>query len=217
MIDEPNPKRRSLRETIGSHMEVFVSMAALITAVAAVVITLEQTKVMREEAELERKSARISVLPSVWLSTYIGESEGEAYYKVVLTNKGLGPAVIERFDVSYQGLPVYNWDELARKMAAHVGSEKSFEEGYLRSSRSPVSPGLMLEAGETAYPIQVDNNSDPEGIRLLMRGTINMEISLCFCSLYGDCFHTELFERPLEVDSCESTEEPFISHGFFKN
>jgi hypothetical protein len=84
-------------------MEMFVSLAALITAVAAVVITLEQTKVMREEAELERKNARISVMPSVWLSTYIGEDDEEAYFKVVLTNKGLGPAVIERFDVSYKG------------------------------------------------------------------------------------------------------------------
>jgi hypothetical protein len=217
LIEEPNAKKRSLREAIGNHMEVFVSLAALVTAVAAVVITLEQTKVMREEAELERKNARISVLPSVWLSTYIADTDGGAYYKVVLTNKGLGPAVIERFDVSYQGEPVYNWDELARKMAADIGSEKSFEGGVLRSSRSPVSPGLMLEAGGTAYPLQVDDNSDADGIRLLLRGSINMGISLCFCSLYKDCFRAELFERPREVESCESAEKPFVSHGFFRD
>ena len=216
MTDEFNTKKRSLRETIGSHMEVFVSLAALITAVAAVVITLEQTKVMREEAELERKNARISVLPSVWVSTYIGDVEGKAYYKIALTNKGLGPAVIERFDVSYQGQPVYNWDELARKMAAHVGSDKSFEGNYLLSTRSPVSPGLMLEAGGIAYPLQVDDGTDPDGTSLLMRGSMDMRISLCYCSLYGDCFRTELFERPQGVGSCESSEEPFVSHGFFR-
>ena len=121
LTDEPKHGKRGLRETIGSHMEVFVSLAALITAVAAVVITMEQTKVMREEAELERKNARISVMPSVWLSTYIDTADGEAYYKVALTNKGLGPAVIERFDVSYHDQPVYSWDELARKMAAQIG------------------------------------------------------------------------------------------------
>ena len=217
MTDEPANKKRSLSEMIGSHMEVFVSMAALITAVAAVVITLEQTKVMREEAELERNNARISVMPSVWLSTYIGDTDGEAYYKVALTNKGLGPAVIERFDVTYQGQPVYNWDELARKMATDVGSEKSFEGDYLRSTRSPVSPGLMLEAGGMAYPIQVDDSSAPDGIRLLMRASQDMAISLCYCSLYSDCFRTELFRRPQEVESCATTEKPFVSHGFFRN
>ena len=217
MTDELNTRKRSLRETIGSHMEVFVSLAALITAVAAVVITLEQTKVMREEAELERKNARISVMPSVWLTTYIGDTDGEAYYKLVLTNKGLGPAVIERFDVSYQDQPVYNWDELARRMAAHVGSDKSFEGGYLLSDRSSVSPGLMLEAGGMAYPLQVDNSTDPDGISLLMRGSRDMKISLCYCSLYSDCFRTELFKRPQEVESCESSEKPFVSHAFFKD
>jgi hypothetical protein len=136
-------------------MEVFVSIAALITAVAAVVITLEQTKVMREEAELERKNARISVMPSVWLATHIAATDGDAYFKVVLTNKGLGPAVIERFDVSYQDQPVGNWDDLARKLAANIESEKSYEGDTLGSSRSPVSPGLMLEAGGTATPLSV--------------------------------------------------------------
>lgn len=217
MTDEFDTRKRNLRETIGSHMEVFVSLAALITAVAAVVITLEQTSVMREEAELERKNARLSVLPSVWLSTYIGDVEGEGYYKIGLTNKGLGPAVIERFDVSYQGQPVYNWDELVRKMATHVGSDKTFEGSVLRSTRSPVSPGIMLEAGGVAYPFQTDYSMDPDGLRLLMRASINMEISLCYCSLYEDCFRTELFKRPLKVASCESSEKPFLSHGFFKD
>jgi hypothetical protein len=217
LTDELKTRKRGLLEKIGSHMEVFVSLAALITAVAAVVITLEQTKVMREEADLERKNARISVMPSVWLSTYIDTADGDAYYKVVLTNKGLGPAVIERFDVSYQGQPVYSWDELARKMAAQMGSERSFEEDFLRSTRSPVSPGLMLEAGAMAYPIQVDEGSDRDGIRLLLLGSQDMGISVCYCSLYGDCFRTGMFLRPQEVDACEPADKPFVSHVFVRD
>ena len=217
MTDEFNTKKRGLLETIGSHMEVFVSLAALVTAVAAVVITLEQTKVMREEAELERNNARISVLPSVWLSTYIGETEGNAYYKVALTNKGLGPAVIERFDVSYKDQPVYNWDDLARQMAAHIESKKSFQGSTLGSSRSPVSPGLMLEAGGTAEPLRVYDSTDADGLNLLMRGSQDMGISVCYCSLYDDCFRTELFRRPQKVEGCETPEKPFVSHGFFRN
>ena len=197
-------------------MEVFVSLAALITAVAAVIITLEQTKVMREEAELERNNARISVMPSVWLATHIGDEGEDAYFKVVLTNKGLGPAVLERFNVSYRGEPVGNWDDLARKMAADVETNNSFEDDVMASSRSPVSPGLMLEAGGVASPISVFNSDEPDGIRLLMRGAQNMSISICYCSLYGDCFQTELFRRPQEVEQCEASEDPFISHGFFK-
>ena len=74
----------------------------------------------------------------------------------------------------------------------------------------------MLEAGGMAYPLEVDGVTDPDGISLLMRGSMDMRISLCYCSLYSDCFRTELFERPQEVGSCESSEKPFVSHGFFK-
>ena len=92
MSRDENRERRSLHEFIGSYMEALVSVAALVTAVAAVVITMEQTKVMREEAALERRNARISVMPSVWLGTHIGEDKDGAYFNVVMTNKGLGPA-----------------------------------------------------------------------------------------------------------------------------
>lgn len=217
MTDERENKKRSLRDAIASNMEVFVSLAALVTAVAAVVITLEQTEVMQEEAELERTNARISVMPSVWLSTHIGDTEDDAYFKIVLTNKGLGPAVIERFDVSYKDQPVNNWDELARQMAAHIESAKSFEEDTLGSSRSPVSPGLMLESGGTMEPLRVFSSTDADGIKLLMRGAPNMGISVCYCSLYRDCFRTELFRRPQPVEACAAAEAPFVSHGFFRN
>lgn len=217
MTDEKINKKRGWREAIGTNMEVFVSLAALITAVAAVVITLEQTKVMREEAELERKNAKISVMPSVWLATHIGDEEGDAYFKIVLTNKGLGPAVIESFEVSYMGEPVYNWDDLVRRVAAHVESEKSFDGYTLTSNRSPVSPGLMLESGGVASPLSVSGSNEIEGLNLLMHAVPDMGISLCYCSLYGDCYRTELFRRPLEAEACETPERPFISHGFFRN
>mgnify|MGYP001816252986 FL=1 len=217
MSKEQKPQKRRFSEFIGSYMEVFVSIAALVTAVAAVVITMEQTKVMREEAELERRNARISVMPSVWLATHIGDTAESAYFKVVLTNKGLGPAVIENFTVTYQGEAVYNWDELARKMAAKIGSDKSFEGNTLGSWRSPVSPGLMLEAGGVAEPLRIFDTTDSDGLRLYMRGTPEMGIQLCYCSLYGDCFETELFRRPQEVETCATPERPFISHGFFRN
>ena len=216
MTDQPKKERRGLGKIIGNHMEVFVSLAALITAVAAVIITLEQTKVMREEAELERKNARISVLPSVWVSTHIDDSGGEPYFKVVLTNKGLGPAVIEGFDVSYKGQPVHHWDELARKASAHAESERDFQKDLLRSSRSPVSPGLMLESGGEAQPLEVYGNDEPEGMMLLMRSSSDIMISVCYCSLYEDCFRTQLFRRPEPVEACETPEKLFVSHGFFR-
>ena len=217
MAEEKDSEQGGILHFIRRHTEAFVSLAALVTAVAAVVITMEQTKVMREEAALERRNARISVMPSVWIGTHIGENEEGAYFKVVMTNKGLGPAVLETFAVTYKEEPVYNWDDLARKMAADIGSEKSFEGATLSSSRSPVSPGLMLEAGGVGEPLGISASTEIDGYKLMMRGTPHMAIRACYCSLYGDCFETELFRRPQQVEACQAPEKPFISHAFYRN
>ena len=143
--NEPG-QRTGFLKRIGQHMEVFVAVAALITAVAAVVMTLEQTELMQEEAELERKNARISVFPSVWVATHIGDTEDSAYFKVVLDNRGLGPAVMERFDVTYDGEPVYNWDELARRMAADIDFRSPWRRAPLRKSHSSVTASFATRA-----------------------------------------------------------------------
>ena len=44
MAEETDNEDRGIWHLIRGHTEVFVSLAALVTAVAAVVITLEQTK-----------------------------------------------------------------------------------------------------------------------------------------------------------------------------
>ncbi len=215
---ENEPKQRTgFLQRIGQHMEVFVAVAALITAVAAVVMTLEQTELMQEEAELERKNARISVLPSVWVATHIGDTEDSAYFKVVLDNRGLGPAVMERFDVTYDGEPVYNWDDLARRIAADIDFENDFVGGTVGSWRSPVSPGLMLQADGRVEPLEINHETDMDALRLFMRGSLKLGIKACYCSLYDECFETELFQRPQPVAACAAAEKPFISHGFFRN
>ena len=217
MAEEHDKETRGLLGFVTNHSEAFVSVAALVTAVAAVVITMEQTKVMREEAELERRNARISVMPSVWVATFIENSADVAYFKIVLNNKGLGPGVIESFEVSYKDEAVYNWDALARVMAADMGSARTFEGDTVRSSRSPVSPGLLLEAGGTAEPLQIYQDADVEALKMFIRGTPHISVSVCYCSLYGDCFRTELFRRPQQVEACAAAEQPFVSHGFFRN
>jgi hypothetical protein len=51
----------------------------------------------------------------------------------------------------------------------------------------------------------------------LERRNVRNGVSVCYCSVYGDCFRTELFRRPRQVEACAAAEQPFVSHGFFRN
>ena len=64
-------------------LEFWVSVTAMITAVAAVVVAIIQTQVMREEAELERDRGVLGCQsPSAGLVVNDGQSRGIAIYAV---------------------------------------------------------------------------------------------------------------------------------------
>ncbi|MBE1299588.1 MAG: hypothetical protein GJ680_06740 [Alteromonadaceae bacterium] len=207
----------ALRKLARENVELLLSIAALVTAVAAVVIALEQTKVMREEAELERQAQRISVMPSVWISTYINATEGVGEYKLVFSNRGLGPAVIERFDISVEGQFAKNWDHLARLIANAYATPASFDNMSIPSSRSPISAGMFLEAGQQSSPFGFTSQQSPEAFKLFTQHSHKLKVSLCYCSLFGGCYEAQLFKRPLEVEQCITADTPFVSHAFFKS
>ena len=172
---------------------------------------------MREEAELERQAQRISVMPSVWISTYINATEGVGEYKLVFSNRGLGPAVIERLDISVEGESAKNWDHLARLIANAYATSASFDNKTIPSSRSPISAGMFLEAGQQSSPFGFTSQQSPEAFKLFTQHSHKLKVSLCYCSLYGGCYEAQLFKRPLDVDQCITADSPFVSHAFFKS
>lgn len=203
------------RKLARDHVELFMSMAALVTAVAAVFIAMEQTKVMQEEASLERERQKIAVMPSVWVSTHINTENNIGEYKLVFSNRGLGPAVIERFDVSVNGKVAKNWDQLVRMMAAEYAPDMELGGIMVRSARSPISAGMFLEAGQDSSPFSLTSEGQVALFKLFSSNTYRLDLSLCYCALYGSCYSAKLFKRPVEVEVCEVDPQPFVSHAFF--
>ncbi|BDX07967.1 hypothetical protein [Planctobacterium marinum] len=203
------------RKLARDHVELFLSIAALVTAVAAVFIALEQTKVMREEASLERERQKIAVMPSVWVSTFINTADGSGEYKLVFANRGLGPAVIERFDISVNGRVAKNWDQLTRILVQEFGDDIALDGRVVRSARSPISAGMFLEAGHDTSPFSFTSDGQKDLFKLFAGNTQRMDLSLCYCALYGSCYVAKLFRRPVEIEQCEADPQPFVSHAFF--
>lgn len=206
----------ALKKLAKDHVEILLSVAALITAVAAVFIATEQTKVMQEEAALERERHKIAVMPSVWVSTFINRKADVGEFKLVFSNRGLGPAVIERFDIVLDGQPAKNWDHLVALLAKKYAPEVLLVNGYVHSNRSPISPGMFIEAGHEAVPFAFSSQGQSDVYTLVTNHFQTLEVSLCYCALYGGCYVANLFERPAAVDHCVVDDDPFISHTFVK-
>ena len=69
------------------NFELIAALAATLTAIAAVVVAVVQTDIMREEAEVERKPVRLSVTPSLWIVQNWSDNPDAPFFSVVLTKK----------------------------------------------------------------------------------------------------------------------------------
>lgn len=194
-------------------LEIVVSVTAMITAVAAVVVAILQTQVMHDEAQMEREHARLSVLPSVFVYTgsHVGDAEGSFWIGAV--NQGIGPASIEGMTVSIDGDVKKTWAQ----MVATGTDEQVFIGGSNRNVDSvaftDIDPGVLLPADARVEAIKLEGM--PE-IATILRDVLSnrVEVSVCYCSLYRDCWTVNnVRTRPEPVKSCKAHEEAFFRNG----
>ncbi|MEM8547547.1 MAG: hypothetical protein AAGF46_05200 [Pseudomonadota bacterium] len=131
----------------------------------------------------------------VWPYLTVGErydSEG-FYYEAV--NKGIGPARLRSVIVKYQGEPIQGIDQLILDI---LGPEDAFSYDRYRSS---VSATAVISAGEVLNLFSVD--WDPVTRRLSQALAPSLEIEICYCSVYDDCWIAKRgANEALPVEQC---------------
>lgn len=182
------------------NFELIAALAATLTAIAAVVVAVVQTDIMREEAEMEREHARLSVKPSLWVVQNWSDNPDAPLFSVVLTNKGLGPAIIEHFSVSFGGKTLNHWDDLVEAVSDGEYSIAGDNENINAWSLGGVAPGAIVPATSNFTPFQIGESA--ELITQLISQSGALKVTVCFCSIYGDCWNAEDEKRPVPVNHC---------------
>lgn len=189
--------------------EMLVAGAAMLTAIAAVVVAIIQTLIMREEAVMEREHARLSVKPALAVVGSRNDDPDNPLYSIELSNQGLGPAVIEQFSVFYDGRYLNSWDELVESVSDGKYSIAGENENINGWSISGITPGTILPAGRRLLSFQVNENIDLT--TSLKEASENLEVIICFCSVYQECWETRGVNRPRPVKFCRLNAETFFN------
>lgn len=128
---------------------------------------------------------------------------GTVEYEFV--NNGVGPAMIEWVELSYKGKPVLNYDEL---MAACCSNVKQNLTGF--NIRGSVV-GTLVPANKsfkmTSWPEPIGEN---ENWRQLHSQMNNIAVSVCYCSVFNECFIRKPgMTRPEPVKQCKANPNMF--------
>src|SRR5688572_25280527 len=94
---------------------------ATVTAMSAVFIALLALTVTIWQAALTRRHNRLSVRPHLRIDWLVSDEGTDEKVSVVLSNNGLGPAIIKRFQWKIDGKPLARSKEVPYHIVEQLG------------------------------------------------------------------------------------------------
>lgn len=172
------------------HFETVGSITAIVVGVAALYVSWDQGRVMREEV-------RASVWPAVQLDGFVSRDESTISAGLNLSNAGVGPALIRRISVFHEGELLSGFDEVASRMPADADPSRQSVTGRI------LGAGDRIEAFSFRYPL----GDDPaDAVELERAMSQSWRVEVCYCSSLGQCWIARADGSiPLEAEACEQT------------
>lgn len=166
-------------------LDRILALVGIILAVCALIITFYQVHLMHAQA-------KIAVWPHVeQTTTYYDRNpyppfQGDPLFKYVVTNTGVGPATVRYLDVKFDGRTLHggDWTPVMRLLAMPSKEQTSSAPQSLDILKGSMPPGTVLLQGETQTLFEIIKNGAAEANRHRHR----LAITICYCSLYGDCW-----------------------------
>lgn len=169
------------------HFETVGSISAIVVGVAALFVSWDQSRVMREEV-------RASVWPALQVDGFVSSDQNALNVGVRIHNAGVGPALLERITVLHQGRLVEDFEMLESLMPETVDRSRQTVAGRIIAAGAIVEPFSFRWADEAAA----------DAVELMEDLTRQWSIEVCYCSTLGDCWTTNAGrEAPSEVKSCD--------------
>lgn len=162
--------------------ELTVALSAILVSLCALGVSLYETRLMREQ---QRAAVwpYIEILPS-------NNSEGSS---LNLFNKGTGPAKIHGVTVSNGDTVWKSWRELLDSLPG---------DNSIRFSYSTMH-GRVLASNDALEAIRMPAR-DAANVGPYLQ---NIDISICYCSVYDDCWLTGIGKSPEPIAACKIDEE----------
>ena len=164
----------------------------MIIAGSALMVSLITAFVSIYSAFIDRAYARASVWPRLEIHrSYIDDTDKE-FFSYIVSNKGTGPAAIKYAKLTYDNQPISRWSDY---LILHTGRTPSHIQSHVGF--------IVLSAGEKSTPLHV---LDAEAAKLLADND-TLQIELCYCSIYNECWLVDRANEPKLVAQCQIDEK----------
>ncbi len=184
--------------------QTLMALGVLLVSFIALFISVRQTSIMGEQTRLLVEQNKASAWPYLEVNLHRGFSRcannqlNITDYKIVITNKGTGPAIVEAVRVLYDGQPSRNWHQLYK----NTGIPDSISSAHSNSSVM----NKVIASNEEVHMLTLSGNQ--ELMKWVFQHGDKITMEICYRSVYDDHWivRREGFQSNLEMTSSDKTE-----------
>jgi hypothetical protein len=186
-------------------LDVIVGLSAIFISVVSLVVSIEHGKTMEKMVDQNQKLVEASTMPILENYDRQVDDSGKPFFRETISNGGVGPAIIDRFEIRYKGVVYTNEGALLRACCA-AAYLKALQNKDTQIFYSNVS-GFILPAHQDIYPITIKpmkGNLDLVKAFIQVRATDDYTYHACYCSVLNECWETDFdHKRPQPVKECK--------------
>jgi len=186
-------------------LDVIVTVSVVFISVISLVVSIEHGKSMEKMVDQNQKLVVASTLPILSIFWRELDDTGKPMLQETISNGGVGPAIIVKFEIRYKGVAYDDHRALLRACCA-ASYLKAQKNGHPKVYYSNVS-GLILSARQDMYPITIKPDKDALDLYSDFRNVKDSDditYHACYCSVLNECWETDFDrKRPQPVKECK--------------
>jgi hypothetical protein len=185
-------------------LDMIVGLSAMFVSVVSLWVSIGHGKTMEKMVDQNQKMVEASTMPILSIVGRNLDDSGKPMLQVTLSNDGVGPAIIDRFEIRYKGV-VYTDDKALLRACCAASLLKAQKTGHTKIYSSNAS-GFIEPARQDIYPITI--KPDKDGLDLYnafrrVRDSDDLTFHACYCSVLNECWETDFDrKRPQPVNKC---------------
>jgi hypothetical protein len=194
-------------------LDITLALSAMFVSLISLVLAIVHGRTMERMADANTRMVEASSWPFIQFDTHNIDEHGAADVRLVLTNKGIGPARVQTFELWWNGHAMAS--PLALIKACCSGTPAELAQTNTTAFGIGSTAPSILRAGDHSDFFSVP--STPKNVDLWNRFNVERDkitVRVCYCSVFNECWvGSGTTTQATPVAACTKPEVPYDVPG----
>lgn len=184
------------------NVSILIAVIALLVSSISAIVGIRETQIMADQQKIYIEQKEASVWPYLEHAPFNNyENDYVAIYEYLVTNKGVGPAIIDSVRYVFEGEKIHGW-QLDEKLQEKYPNLVIIGLSNIMLDNSVLAPGEK----HSVIKVKISNEEKNEiDLGTVLNG-LRFHLEYCYCSIYGKCWKVSNSYTTTVSDECQINE-----------